>query len=56
MICGDSECLKVHGHPMHQIISVSKLQELLEKNTASMKLLIDKTQTYYREVRESICH
>lgn len=56
MICGDSECMKVHAHPLQQIIPVAKLGELLDRNTASMTMLVKKTKDYYREVRESVCH
>lgn len=55
-ICSHPDCMKAHGHPMHQIVSLSKLQDLLSKNTSSLEMLVSQTKAYYKEVRESISH
>jgi hypothetical protein len=34
--------MKVHAHPIQQIVPVAKLAELFERNTASMTMLIKK--------------
>ena len=56
MICAHPDCLKAHGHPMNQMVSIGKLQDLLERNTSSLELLLQHTKSYYKEVRESISH
>ena len=40
--------MKVHAHPMQQIVPIAKLRELLDRNTASMEMLIKKTKAYYK--------
>jgi hypothetical protein len=40
--------MKIHAHPMQQIIPVAKLDELFKFNTTSMAMLIKKTKDYYR--------
>ena len=40
--------MKVHAHPVQQIVPVAKLAELFQLNTGSMAMLIKKTKDYYR--------
>ena len=47
MVCANTKCFNSHIHPLHQMISLDNLNQLLHERTASMNLLIKKSREYY---------